>query len=120
MVKAAISADPSLSAEKIKKLRGQSITIARTNVGAGKHRVELTSNEVKAIQAGAISSNMLSEILSNSDTKKIREAFSPKTKYGISNAKEARIRALANKGYTQAEIAKQLGVSTSTVNVVLH
>ena len=120
MVKAAIAADPSLSAEKIKKLRGQSITIARTNVGAGKHRVELTKKEVQAIQAGAISSNMLSEILANSDTKKIREAFAPKTKYGISDAKEARIRSLANKGYTQAEIARQLGVSTSTVNNVLH
>ena len=44
----------------------------------------------------------------------------PHTTNGLSQAQTNRIRSLANNNYTTAEIAKKLGVSTSTVTKVLN
>ena len=78
--------------------------------------VDITEKEWKAIQAGAISNNKLSQILNNSDPDKVRDLATPKQSKSISVGKQARIRQMLNYGYTIAEVAEAVGVSTSTVN----
>ena len=102
--------------EKKKKIRGQAITDARQRVGAGKQRIEITDNEWKAIQAGAITNNKLIQILNNTDTEKLKQRAMPKQTREVSSAKIARMKALAASGYSLKEIAEAVGVSPSTVS----
>ena len=78
-----------------------------------------TDKEWEAIQAGAISENRLMQILNNTDTDAIRERATPRLKTTLSEAKINRISALSESGYTTYEIAKALGVSSSTVSKYL-
>ena len=123
--KAALKANPDLygDKDKLKKLRGQCITRARARVGANKKRIEISDREWEAIQNRAISETRLAEILNNADEDKVRALATPRgTTRAISPAIQASIRAMASRpnGPTQAEIAAQLGISTSTVSSVLN
>mgnify|MGYP002683868756 CR=1 FL=1 len=55
-------------------------------------------------------------MLTKVDTKRIVQLAQPKNKLLIQPHDEARARALANAGYTRAEIADTLGVSVSTLD----
>ena len=123
--KAALKANPDLygDKDKLKKLRGQCITRARARVGAHKERIDISDREWEAIQKHAISETKLMEILNNADEDKVRALATPRsTARPISPAMQASIRAMANRpnGPTQAEIAAQLGISTSTVSSILN
>lgn len=115
-------ADPDMSKEDIKKLSQQAITKYRTEVGSVKRSdrsIEITDREWEAIQAGAISSTKLKQILNNSDIDKLRERATPKTKgNALGDAKIARIKQLSST-YSIDEIARKMGVSTSTVSKYL-
>jgi hypothetical protein len=52
-------ANPDMDASEIKKIKGKALTEARIRTGAHKDRIYLTTAEWNAIQAGAISNNML-------------------------------------------------------------
>lgn len=109
--------NPDMSKEDLKKLRTQSISSARTKVGAGKKSIEITDREWEAIQAGAISDHKLNQILLNTDEDKLKERALPRNKgLGMTDSKKARARALYANGYTQAQIADMLGVSASTIS----
>ena len=101
--------------EKKKKIRGQSMQDARQQVGAHKERVNISPREWEAIQAGAITNNKLVQILNNSDTDKLKELAMPKNTRTVSDAKAARMKAMAVSGYSLREIAEAVGVSPSTV-----
>lgn len=101
--------------EKKKKIRGQSITDARIQVGAKKQKINIEPKEWEAIQAGAISNNKLVQILSNSDPDKLKELAMPLNTKAISEAKIQRMKALSASGYSLKEIAEAVGVSPSTV-----
>ena len=107
--------NPSMDADDIKKLKGRALSQARSRVGSGKKLVDLTSREIEAIQAGAISTNKLKEILTNSNLDKIKQQFMPRETISMTSSKIARARQMLNKGYTQAEVANLLGVSVSTL-----
>lgn len=113
--------NPGMDDKEIKKISQSAIESARAQVGAtGKGtKVEVTPSEWNAIQAHAISDNMLSQILRYADMDKIRDYATPKTKATVSGAKLAKARAMKNTGYTLSEIADSLGVSTSTVSKAL-
>lgn len=113
--------NPDLKGKKdeYKKEQSKALQRARKEVGAGKNYVKLTDKEVEAIKKGAVSHTLLTEIWNNSDKDKMKENFMPKQKTVINPTTQARIKAYAAKGYTQAEIADALGVSTSTVSDVL-
>lgn len=115
-MKAIKSANPDMDNDDIKKERGRQLKIARNRVGAGKERVNITDKEWEAIQAGAITNNKLSRILDNTDLDRVKQLATPRSTTGMSSTKLARARAMASNGYTQAEIAEQLGVSVSTIN----
>ena len=106
----------------VKKASQQAIVASRVDVGASSRRdreINITDKEWEAIQAGAISNNMLQRILNNANADKLRERAMPKQTSELSTAKVSRIKALAASNYTLREIADKLGVSTSTVSKYL-
>ena len=104
------------TAEEKKKAKGQALVTGRTRAGAKKERVDITDREWEAIQAGAISDTKLKAILDNADLDKIKKLATPRTASELSDAKKGRIKALSNAGYSTRDIAKAVGVSTSTVS----
>ena len=105
--------------DEYKKEQSKALQRARKEVGANKKKVTLTEKEVEAVKAGAISSTLLREVWNNGDKDKLREDFMPKQRKTVDPTTKARIKAYAAKGYTQAQIADALGISTSTVSDVL-
>lgn len=112
-------ADPNLDKDHKKRIAQQELQKARAKVGANKKNVmvEITDREWDAIQAGAISTTMLKEILNNTDLDRVRQLATPRDEKGMTPGKEMRIRSyLASGNYTIAEIASAVGVSNSTVS----
>jgi elongation factor Ts len=99
--------------------KAQAMNEARNRVGAGKKRVEITDKEWEAIQAGAISTNKLSQILSNTDLDLIKQLATPRSDINITPAKKAKAESMLERGYTQAEVADSLGISVSTLAKVI-
>lgn len=99
-----------------KKLRQQALSGARLRFGANKKdvQVSITPKEWEAIQAGAISNNMLKDILDNTDLDKVKQYAMPRDN-SIPRSKVARIKSLKASGYTNAEIAEATGLSSSTI-----
>ena len=113
--------DNDVSKDELKKIQRVAIEEARRQVGANgkKARIVITDGEWEAIQNGAISHTTLSEILRYADPKDIRERATPKAATQLSTTKISRLKAMANSGYTNAEIADALGISTSSVSKYL-
>lgn len=107
---------PDLSKEEIRKISNQALMKARAEVGAKRQPIEITDREWNAIQSGAISDNQLTRMLKYTDIDKLRERAMPRNEKGLSDAKVNRIKAMKTSGYSSAEIADALGVSTTTVN----
>ena len=103
----------------IKKAGQQALTKYRSSVGAKRNPIKITDKEWEAIQAGAISENILTKILNNTDVDNLRERATPRSTNTLSQAKVNKIKAMRNSNYTLQEIAKALGVSTSTVSSYL-
>jgi len=108
-------ANPNMDADDIKKVRNQALAEARTRTGAKKQQVEITEKEWEAIQAGAVSPSKLTQILQNTDLDRIKQLATPRTTMMMSPSKTSRAKSMLAAGYTQAEIADALGVSTSTL-----
>ena len=114
--------DPNMKTSDKKKIGQQAITKYRQEVGSVKRserNIEITDREWEAIQKGAISESTLTKILNNADADKLRERATPKTTKVLTPAKTDRIKAMAASNYTLEEIAKKIGVSTSTVSSAL-
>lgn len=122
VVKAKVQANPDLAdkanKKELNKIKQAALYDARASVGAsGKEtRIELTDKEWEAIQAGAISDSRLSSILRYADPDSVKQRALPKTTTELSKAKANKIAAMNATGYTIAQIADALGVSTSTVS----
>lgn len=121
-IKEKIEADPDLANDKkmLKKVSQQAIVAARQQVGAKRHPITISDKEWEAIQAGAISDNVLSQILDSADIDNLRQRATPRASNELSNSKIALIKARAASGYTNAQIAESLGISASTVSKYLN
>lgn len=108
-------ANPDLEESEIKKIKAQALTEARNRTGAKKRRIEISEAEWEAIQAGAITTNRLHQILSNADLDQVKQLATPKTRQSLSGAKLDRAVSMLRNGYTQSEVADMLGVSVSTL-----
>lgn len=107
---------PDLTKKELKKISQQALSEAREQVGSKREPVKISDREWEAIQAGAISPTKLKQIIDNSDLDRLRELATPRSsKNTISPAKENKIKAMIASGYTNAEIADAIGVSSSTV-----
>jgi DNA-binding CsgD family transcriptional regulator len=109
------NANPDMEPSEIKKLKAQALTEARNRTGAKKTRIEISDDEWTAIQAGAISTNRLHQILNNADLDKVKQLATPKSRDKLNSGKVNQAIAMLRNGYTQAEVADQLGVSVSTL-----
>lgn len=121
-VKAKVQANNITDKDEISKIRRAAISDARNSTGAsGKRtRITISDGEWTAIQSGAISDTTLSEILRYAEPKTVRERATPRTTTQLSSARISRIKAMANSGHTNAEIAEALGISTSAVSKYLN
>lgn len=121
-VKAKVDANNITDKDEISKIRRAAISDARIETGAsGKGtRITISDGEWEAIQAGAISDTTLKEILRYADPDVVRERATPRTRTEVSEARANRIRAMANSGHTNAEIADALNLSPSAVSRILN
>ncbi len=126
MVKAKIQTYPELkdkaNKKELNKVKSSALDDARAQVGAsGKQtRINITDKEWEAIQAGAISDSKLSKILRYSDPDRIKELSMPRTSTTLSEAQANKMKSMKVTGYTIAEIAESIGVSTSTVSKYIN
>ena len=126
VVKAKVQDNPELGEKSNKKMlekvRSAAIEDARISVGAsGKAtRIHITEKQWEAIQAGAITSTKLSKILKYTDPDELKSLAMPKSKTTLTTAKQNKLKQMHNSGYTIAEIADELGVSTGTVSKYLN
>lgn len=114
-LKARKESNPNMDAAEERKLNGLLITEMRHRVDAKRTPIKIEPNEWSAIQAGAITNNMLNAILKNADIKTVRELATPRTKTVMTSVKKQRATSLLSTGMTQAEVASVLGVSLTTL-----
>jgi DNA-binding CsgD family transcriptional regulator len=112
-------ANPDMDKAEEKKVRYLALEEARRRTGAKKNKITFTDREWEAIQAGAISNHKLSSILTNADTKEVRQRATPKPNVLMTSSNTAKARRLLAAGKTQAEVADALGVSLTTLKNAL-
>lgn len=114
--------DPTIDKKEIKKISSVEMQRARDSVGASgrKSKVTFTDREWEAVQAGAISDNMLTKFLNSSDSDEIVKRAMPKNVTVMTSAKMSKANAMLRSGYSYAEIAKACGVPESTVYSALN
>lgn len=110
---------PNMTKGEIKKVSQRALTQARTSVGAKREPIKFTEREWEAIQAGAISTSKLEQIITKADSDDLKKYATPRSTTQLSNAKISKINAMKNSGYSTSEIAEALGVSSSTVSKYL-
>ena len=118
-VKALKRSYPDMTKKEIKKQGQLALTRSRAQFGAQRSPINITPRGWEAIQAGAISENVLTQILRFADTDQVRSYATPRSTSSLSSGKQAKIRAMSSSGYTTSEIAKALGISSSTVSKYL-
>lgn len=119
IVDAKKEANPDMTKAEVKKEGQRALTKARLQVGAQRTPITISDREWEAIQAGAISDSKLDKILKYADSEVVREKATPRQKATIPPAKANKAQMMYKSGYTLAEIADSLGVSTSTVSKFL-
>lgn len=114
--------NPAIDKKEIKKISSVEMQRARDSVGASgrKSKVTFTDKEWEAVQAGAISDNMLTKFLNSSDSDEIVKRAMPKTTSVMFSAKTSKAKAMLRSGYTYKEIAQACGVAESTVYSALN
>lgn len=105
---------PDMSPDDKKKLKSRSLARARETVGAKKTNIVVTEKEWEAIQARAVSTTKLDQILRNADMDVVKKLATPR-QLKMTSAKATRAKSLLNSGYTYAEVAEAMGVSTSAI-----
>lgn len=110
--------NPDMDNEHRQRQRALDLTRARAIVGASKTSIEISDKQWEAIQANAISTHRLEQIVANSNIDTLKQLATPKTsRTSLSPAQLSLLRAMVSSGmYTNKEIADRLGVSVSTVS----
>lgn len=126
VVKAKIQDNPELgdkaNKKELEKVRSAAIDDARASVGASgrANRIHISEKQWQAIQAGAISDSRLRSILKYTDEDELKQLAMPKKTLSLSTAQQSKMKRMKTSGYTIAEIADSLGVSTSTVSKYIN
>lgn len=114
---AKFESNPDMDYEHRQREQARALNEARAMVGAKKDRIVITDKEWEAIQANAISTNKLTQILNNTDQEAFKKRATPKEGRKLTQAQINLIKAMASSGmYTQKDIAEGLGISTSAVS----
>ena len=113
-------AHPEMDKATQKKVKSQALQEARRRTDAKKDIIEITDSEWQAIQAGAISSHKLTQILRNANPERVKELATPRSSKLMNNDNQRRATAMLEGGATRAEVAAALGVSLSTLDKGLN
>lgn len=113
-----IKEHPGMDYEHKSRVRDQELQKARDEVGARRHEIDITPKQWEAIQANAISSSKLKEILTYANEDKVRNLATPKDqKIVVTQAKINLMKQMYDSGmYTQKEIAEKFNISSSSVS----
>lgn len=119
-----VKADPSIKKDKdsYKKLRRRNLSAARQLLRGSRERyqITITDKEWEAIQAHAISKTKLIDLLAVTPSDIVKQRAIPHNSAGLTPAQISTARRLLNNNkYTIADVAKRLGVSTSTLSKYL-
>jgi hypothetical protein len=112
-------ANPNMDPDEVTKSKRIALNDARIRTGAHKSRIKVTQAEWNAIQAGAISTNKLEKILNHGDPDTIKALALPKQGTKLSSTQVRRAQSMLKSGYTQIEVADQLGIGLTTLKVGL-
>lgn len=109
--------DPDMQKDQLKKLKQQAISAARLQTGAdgAKTRINIEDDEWKAIQSGAVSTKMLTDILRFANTDRVKQLATPREETSLSLSNASRAKSMIRNGHSYAEVAEALGVSISTI-----
>lgn len=112
-----------ISKKDLTKAGTQAVSKYRQEYGSVSRKernIDITDREWEAIQNGAFSEAQLVRILNNSDIDKLRQRATPRSTTTLSTAKINKIKSMKqSNNYTLSEIARAIGVSTSTVSEYL-
>jgi DNA-binding CsgD family transcriptional regulator len=114
------AANPHMDKKAIQKLERLALAEAQKRTGATKTEVEITPEQWKAIQANAISPKKLADILNATNIDKVKEYATPRTQTTVTDAMLRRAKQMQANGYTQAEIAAQIGVKLGTLKDAIY
>lgn len=112
--------NPHMDPADVKKIKQQALNEARIRTGAKKTKIIISQSEWDAIQAGAVSTHKLEQIISNSDLDTVKHLAMPKNAPKMTSAKLRRAQSMLASGYTQSEVADALGVGLTTLKVGLN
>ena len=115
IVKEQRQTNPNLEGEDLKKAKTQALNYARAKFGVKRETIKITDREWEAIQKGAITDNVLTQIIQHSDMEILRSYATPKKSRTLSAAQINKLHAMKQSGYTNDEIATALGISSSAV-----
>lgn len=115
IVKEKKASNPDMEPEQLKKIKQDALTRARLKFGAKREAIVIEDNEWNAIQAGAISENVLNKIIQNADVDSLRSKATPRDNRVLTDVKLNKLKAMKASGYTNAEIAEALNIAASTV-----
>lgn len=108
--------EPGISKKDLKKISDLALRRGREKYGAQRRKIFVSDREWEAIQAGAVTDNILRKILRYSDSDRIKQLATPRASREVTEAKKGKILAMRASGYTNEEIAKAVGLSTKTVS----
>lgn len=106
---------PDMDAATLKKIKGQALEEARIRSGAKKQDIQITDKEWEAIQLGAVSHNVLTQIIDNTDLDRLKTKATPHAAKVMTPSKVLRAKLMLANGLSYADIASALGVSATTV-----
>lgn len=109
--------NPNMSKDQYKKVQYYTLEEMRTRVGAQRRKITISPEEWAAIQSGGVSTSMLNRILKHADPDEIRKYATPKTQKLMTPTNVRRAQTMLAAGATRAEVAEQLGVSVSTLDL---
>lgn len=105
----------------LRKMRDQIMNQQRKLLGK-KQPFDIEDREWEAIQAGALHKSSVIDIINKANQDRVKELALPKpTKINtISKSRIAHAKAMLNSGFTQSDVAAELGISVSTLNKLIN
>ena len=112
------SEDEVLKKDEISRIKQQALNKARSMVGAERTPVTITDDEWDAVQSNAVSGTLLKELVSFMDDNQLKSLATPRANKQMTDARKSKAKALLANGYTIAQVAEALGVSSSTIGKI--
>ena len=112
------SEDEVLKKDEISRIKQQALNKERYMVGAERTHVTITDEEWDAVQSNAVSGTLLKELVSFMDDSQLKSLATPRPNKQMTDARKSKAKALLANGYTIAQVAEALGVSSSTIGKI--